>query len=40
MEAHDTMELTPGQAAIRYRNGLARLVLAAFIFTFVIARFW
>jgi hypothetical protein len=38
MEAQDTMELTPGQAAIRHRNALARLVLAAFIFTFVIAR--
>jgi hypothetical protein len=32
------MELSPGQSAIHQRNQLARLVLAAFIFTFVIAR--
>jgi hypothetical protein len=38
MEARDTMELTARQAAIHQRNELARLVLAAFIFTFVIAR--
>ncbi|MGA2439540.1 MAG: hypothetical protein ABSH08_01155 [Tepidisphaeraceae bacterium] len=38
MEAQDTMELTAEQAAIRQRHRLARLVLTAFIFTFVIAR--
>jgi hypothetical protein len=38
MEAQETAQLTPAEAKQREVHNLARLVLAAFIFTFVIAR--
>jgi hypothetical protein len=38
MELDESIDLSPQEAKTRLRHNLARLVLAAFIFTFVIAR--
>lgn len=38
MTIHDSVEISSAEAATRQRNHLARLVFAAFIFTFVTAR--
>src|SRR5580693_2677652 len=38
MESDESIDLSPEEAKSRLRHNLARLVLAAFIFTFIIAR--